>query len=361
MAEAKSLVLLVHGMGNYPPGSFKAEFIQAANASLQQFQAHKNDKIEDLVELVEINYDGFFNEMRAKMADQASSISERLQGIGALTGLSWGPDLVLKLTSIESKFGDDAFLYTHLLDVFFYASLLGAKVRVDVAKQLSGIIAKYPDRKIHIVAHSLGTAVVHDTLALLYRGDFQANDSIADLNTVTHRLKSLWMIANVSRLISSVNNITDTYTSTVNPSAQGCLDFFYNVRHELDPFTWPAKFDPKDDGSWIPSDDFDLGYQLLETTVITQLDTHDFSAYIRNPKVSIRLFGRLINFKSDLSEVTAVLEAYQKMDIAGAYQELKESLEEINLRDKGSIKAYIAIGKEFKKLTKQLQNGVDAI
>lgn len=360
MPAKKPIVIVVHGMGKHPKGSFKKEFIDAANTALQRYSAYKTKKIENLVNIKEINYDSFFEEIRQKMTDNAKPVATRLKEINMLNGLTWGPELVLKLTSMEARFGEDKFIYTHLLDVVFYASLLGAKVRVDVAKQVADIISKNVGTPIHIVAHSLGTAVIHDTLALLYRKEFDAFDDIPDLDVVTHKLNSIWMVANVSRLVNSVTALTDTYASAVKPTPTGCTHHLANVRHELDPFTWLAQFDPQNDGSWIPKEYYDVAYELIETSVITKLNTHDFGEYIRNPKVAVPLFEAIIDFfVENPDELKQVQKEYLDTDIAGAFDALKEDFDELSITDTASLKSLANTAKTFSETIPKLQFQLD--
>lgn len=361
MAARKPVVIVVHGMGSHSKGEFKKEFIKAANVSLNRYKGHKTKKIESLVDIEEINYDGFFDEIRNKMAQNAAPIATRLNTINSISTLSWGPELVLKLASVESRFGDDDFLYTHLLDVVFYSTLLGGSVRVDVATQFTNILKKYPRSDIHIVAHSLGTAVMHDTLALLYSREFNISDTIPNLSVSVNRLMGLWMISNVSALVNAVTGLTDPYRSSVKPTPEGCTNFMINVRHELDPFTWIEQFDPKNDGSWVPAEYYDSAFLSVETSVMRKVNTHDFTEYIENPRVALPLLRQLLNINPKPDEVAKVNSDYQKSDIAGAFEALKDELDDINISDKTSLKSLAAAAGHFRAVFKDFQEQIDAI
>lgn len=345
------VVILVHGMGKHLPGEITKDFVSSINSNLNQISGHEAENIDDLVKIVEINYDGFFDKVRKKMAEKAKPVADRLEAIRKITGLvSWGADLVQKITSLESKYNDDKFFYTHWLDVIFYTTLLGAKVRVDVAKKIAETIRdNAPQNKIHIVAHSLGTSVVHDTLSQLFRGDFIANDDIPDLDLVTHRLKSVWMVANVSRLVNGFTDISDPYRSTVRPSPEGCMDYFRNVRHELDPFTRICQFDPKNDSNWVSRDFFESGYKNIETSAITKMNTHDFAEYIKNPKVSLPLLRQILRIIPEKQNSDEIFDSFRGASLVGAFDELKESFKDIKITDTGSLNSFLTIGKEFSK------------
>ena len=360
MPEKKPLVVVIHGMGSHAPGSFKDEFQKAVNTSLNRYKGFKRKKIQDLVDIEEINYDVFFDEMRNEMADNGKPIAERLSQINSLSPLSWGPEMVLKLASIESTFGKDEFLYTHLLDVVFYATLLGGKVRVDAAKRLTDVMAQHEGQDIHIVAHSLGTAVMHDTLALLYRPDFDIADNIPDLSVSVHRIMSLWMVANVSDLVNSVTGLLNPYASTVKPTPDGCTNYMINVRHELDPFTWVRKFDPKNDGSWIPAEYYDAAFFSMETSVIRDINTHSFTEYMENPRVALPFLRLLLGLNPDADEIAAVNTEYQKDDIPGAFAALKDAIDDVDITDKSTLKALSETAKQFRDVFKDFREQLDA-
>ena len=361
MPSQKPLVIVVHGMGKHAKGDFKKQFIASANKAMKRYKGFKTKKIEALTDIEEIHYDGFFDEMRTKMANNADPVATRLKAIGSISGLNWGSELVLKLASVESEFGKDDFLYTHLLDVVFYASLLGGKVRIDVARQLVALLKKYPTRDVHIVAHSLGTAVIHDTLALLYRPDFDIADEVPDLSVTNDRLMSIWMVSNVSALVNAVTGLIDPYRSTVKPTPDGCTNFMIDVRHELDPFTWIRRFDPKDNGDWIPSEYYQTAFLPVTTSVVRKVNTHDFSEYIENPHVALPLLRQLVSLNPKPDEIASINNDYKKSDIPGAFNALRESLEDIDIGNKATLKSLAKTAKHFHAVFKDFQEQLDAL
>jgi hypothetical protein len=352
----KDIVILIHGMGSHKPGEITKQFADSINQNLNLIKGNKTADIKKKLDIKVINYDKFVDEMRTKMADNASPIKDRLGQINQIIGLNWGPQLVLKLASFESKFKNNKFFYTHLLDVIFYVSFLGAKVRVDVAKELTKIIHDDKnDVNIHIVAHSLGCGVIHDTLALLYRGDFITNDDIADLDFQVHRLKSTWMISNVSILIYKMNDISNPYKSSVNPSDNGCMDYYRNVAHSLDPFTMLEKFSPPDDGSWIPRDYYKFTYKNIETSAVTDLNTHDFSEYIRNPNVALPMIRQFLQIIPEKADRDKIFDNFRKDTIPGAYEELKDAFEDIETSNVSSLKNFMKTAKDFSEVVEDLK------
>ncbi|MCP4390214.1 MAG: hypothetical protein GY802_18115, partial [Gammaproteobacteria bacterium] len=71
----------------------------------------------------------------------------------------------------EASLDSDDVIFTHWLDVILYKLYFGEVVRIHVARKLGDIIAKNSTSEIHILSHSLGTAVTHDTLSKIYNND----------------------------------------------------------------------------------------------------------------------------------------------------------------------------------------------
>jgi hypothetical protein len=325
----KQAILLVHGMGKHAaptkeePGAFTTEFLHATSAVLQKFPAHKNETLEDYFDLHEFNYDQRFDPMRAEMADRTKPMRERMAALGDRHGIAFPADLASRLTAWESDFSKDRFFATHWLDVIFYGSPLGEKVRTDLALQITALMGDYGIGNIHVIAHSLGTGIVHDTLHQLFRPEDDPND----LKPSDHRLGSVWMFANVSRLINSVTRLCDPLASVVKPDSAGCTKAFINVRHKLDPFTWLATFDPQDNGSWVPGNVYSAHYSAIVTDLVREANPHSFTHYLSDPAVWTPLFDFLLedNFQPSWSEIAQVAKkcADESLDGASALLEGK--------------------------------------
>lgn len=359
----KPVVLLVHGMGSYTTpkpaqgklGSFGKEFTSAANKALNRYPQHSDDKITDHVKIVEFHYDAFFNKIRKKMQETAS-MNARIGAIATLAGGNFVEGLVGKLVALEERFGDDEFFYTHWLDVIFYSTFIGGKIRVDLALALARLIKEFGNKRIHIVAHSLGTAVVFDTLNLMYRPEHDPNDVIPDMSVVNDQVESLWMVANISRLLNFVARLGDPLSpdTTVKPGAGGCTKTLYNVRHKLDPFTWPGRFDPENDGEWISTKAYKLRYGRIVNDLVINANTHSFTQYIEDPNVAVSLFKRLFKFKATDNQRRAAEEKHASQSIQGAFILLKEEFADLEITDTGSIN-------EFLTAAKNLRNAIDSI
>lgn len=320
-------------------GSFGQEFVGAVNTALNRYPKHADDDITNHIDVVEFNYNGFFDKIRKKM-QQDAAMRSRLNAVAALAGGPFVESLVGKLVAWEEEFADDDFFYTHWLDVIFYSTFIGGKIRVDLARKINDLV-KLGNRNLHIIAHSLGTAVVFDTLNLLYRPEHDPNDEIPDLSSENDRIASLWMIANVSRLLGAVTGLADplSASTTVKPGDGGCTSVFYNIRHKLDPITWPAQFDPDNDGNWITTQTYQLCYSPIVTELVVDPNTHSFFQYVQDPNVAVPLLSVLLRskFRPTEKQLNDAAGQHAGTAIEGAFSRLRSAFAGIEITDSGSI------------------------
>lgn len=357
----KPIVLLIHGMGAHTApkpksnerGSFGKECIDTFNKALEMYPALNAVKIEDKVDFVEIHYNHIFETIRKEMADNGQKFNSLLEGAGVLANV---PGLVKKVIEFESSLDQDEFFYTHWLDVIFYKLYFGEYVRVHVAEKLGEIISKNGTKNIHILAHSLGTAVIHDTLSKLYNEGYSDNDDIADLSPVTHKLSSLWQIANVSRLANSIMPVASPYNSLVKPGNTGVTATMMNIHHKYDPFTLPKKFTRSNNGKWVSSSVFKNKYLDVETSVITQLNTHSITQYLHDPSVHLYLFNALgIKVPSKVQRDNAV-ENYKKLVIEQAETKIKQKLNGLFKNNAATLKDYVDAANRLMQFIKSMRS-----
>lgn len=366
---SKPALLLIHGMGNFDPpkkdnqgklqhGTFAKEFISSINIALQRYSNYKTATIDQYIDIHEFNYNAFFDEMRSVLANNAKSMNERLNTLGQKFDLSFAADLAGKLISLEADFKDEKFFYTHWLDVLFYGTLMGDKVRVDAAEKITELVEHYGQGNLHIMAHSLGTAVLHDTLHLLYRREHDPDDNIPDLDLTNHKLASIWMLANVSRLVNSVVHLSNPLKTVVKPGNDGCTNLFFNVRHKMDPITWISRFDPPNNGSWIPENIYNSYYLNIITDLIVDLNTHSFTQYLENPKVAAPFLNQVIKqFKVKTDELNSVVVGYSQKSIQGAYAALEDSFHNLQITDITSWREFLNTAKILQDAIESLRNG----
>lgn len=313
----KPIVLVIHGMGTHEPGKLKKDIAEGLNEAAKNFGLNSFD-INEKVEFFQFNYSTFLDEIRQRDADQASSIAEHLT---LLQGHGLGENIAAKLTEFFAGFDEDDMLYTHWMDVVYYGLMFwGEKIRVDFAKKINDVMieANRGNRDVHIIAHSLGTAVAHDTLAKLFRKDVDITSEVPGLDIAKFRIKSLWTVANVSRLLNLLNDIADPNKSIVNATDDGCCDYLVNARNTFDPFTWPKQYN-RDDGN----------YQLLEVDTVRYWNTHDIKEYMAAPPVAAYILSYILGIELSDSQWTTGVTKHAETSVNKPLADLKALFQDL--------------------------------
>jgi hypothetical protein len=309
------VILLVHGMGTHPPGEITTTFKNAVNDRATCFGLDFDIDQQDCV-VEEYNYSEFFDQIRQQFADNAAA---RQEGFACLSGAGVAAELVQELTSLENKFNKDEFIYTHWLDVLLYGTTyFGPRIHAQFAAKFNNLVSEYECGNIHVVCHSLGTAVVHDTFAKLYREGANIFDNIPDYPPGGFNTRTLWTFANVSRLVNLLNGLADPNQSTVAPGSNGCTDNLYNIRHELDPFTWFKQYKREMNN-----------LTHIENDVVRNINTHDFYEYVTAPEVAKKLLLMIFRKRVGQQEFDACVNQYKQGSISDGVDELKTALEAV--------------------------------
>lgn len=313
----KPMVLVIHGMGTHKPGETKQLVIDGLNNAAKNFNMQNFD-IEEKVEFFQFNYSNFLDEIRLKDAEHASQIKTH---IDLLKGHGLGEKVATELTNAFAGFGEDKMFNTHWLDVIYYGlNYWGEKIRVDLAKQLNDLMIERTlrNRPLHIIAHSLGSAVLHDTLAKIYRNDVDIHSNVPQLDTNRFKIESTWMVANVSRLLNLLNDIADPNHSIVNSDPSGCTKYLYNVRNEFDPFTWIKKYDrPIEHGKHI------------DISTVRKINTHDLQEYMEAPETAWYFFARALGIEVSTNDYNAGVVKHKQTSINAQYSALKAAFNDV--------------------------------
>lgn len=332
---AKPLFIAIHGMGEHTKKSFRAEISAPLNKAMSHFQGLKDKyhfalRLEDDddglaeedkgLDLVVIEYNSIFNELRKELADNAGEIESKLGGLASM------PSLVTRLINLDSKLNQNKFFYTHLLDVIFYHTFYEQKIQVHVAKQILGAIDGNNYRPIHFIGHSLGTAVLHDTLHKLYRNEFtqEQKDEMGNyiqLDAEEFRINTINMVANVSKLLPAGK---DPYTSIVKAGEEGICNDFINCRHVLDPFTVIQRFTPKTHWS-------DLAMNNYHNEVINDVErgnVHDIDHYLADPVIFEKLFIKYFPgyYIPTPTETESAREEHRQTTLQGDFDRLRDEI-----------------------------------
>ena len=317
---ANNVLFLVHGIGQHGEKWAEAEDgpITALEASVKQYPYFSGKKLSDLVDLVPIRYDDIFDRILETWADLAKGITENAGAISkqAITDT---------LTHL-GKMGDDKNTFLRYGgDVILYRGfkLFAQRVQIRVITTIAEVITKKLKQpsptpvRFSILAHSMGTAVIHDALHHLGTENWlSGGDSYAYQEDSEHvkaelqqvrtaaagltnpfgpdvfRFDTLFMLANTSALLHTTK--PSPYESIVRPGTGGhqssYVSSYCNIEHELDPVPKVGRFRMPD--VWKQ---FGGGFDITDLDHIYEYNIHSFAHYLKHPKVHLRVLTALIN------------------------------------------------------------------
>lgn len=303
-------VFLLHGMGLHPAdwaANFKKKLAKVyANPEYKRMNAKA---FGERFTLVELEYDSVFRGILGRWSQDAAQLLQAKPAKNIPNA-----DSMLQWLTDASK-GDDNFAWTHAADVFMYRFFgsVRAQVKVHVAKQITATLDELDGEPWSIIAHSLGTAVAHDTLHALWSDNGGADPDDprvpSGYGAAQYPAQAVVMVANVSRVLETNPDVRGPHT-TVRPgplgsAKHGCAQYL-NIRHKFDPITWVKPFEPD---RW-PEPDSD--YMHIRPTHIWNYNVHDLEHYFENPCVNAEVF-RAIAFDGIITkkEQEAAQEAFK--------------------------------------------------
>jgi hypothetical protein len=323
MPEKPSLIL-VHGMGEHTEKSFRDEVVAALDYALGLYPGWQGKSIETLVDIKPFEYDSVFNTWRAKAAEGLQPL------LAALRAADLSP-LIEEFTEWHAELEDDDAFKTHWLDVLLYRlTVLSVRVQLKLARYIAENVGIKGGQNVHVLAHSLGTSLAHDTLATLYipKPDPEKPEN---LPVDACRLGSLHLFANVSRVLETSPN--EVHESIVHPCRGGCTVRYFQYRHALDPITWPRPFRPVHSDVWtdpfpLPADRY--GEQRPE--LVTEINTHAIGHYLRDPECHVWFLNALgILFRPSASDIAQARAVHKQTSLQGAAEELEEKWRALDL------------------------------
>jgi hypothetical protein len=289
-------IFLVHGMGLYQ-GTWWDSWVEGIQELYAAYPRLAKIAFERRFKVVPIGYDDVFRDIVDRWQADAGSIGAVAPGVDAgqidrMVG--W----LRSAGKIDANFG-----WTHCSDVLLYYLFPAVRsaVRVHVAKQIAHEVADVAaDESWSVLAHSLGTAVTHDALHMLWAGRYDDGTPTGFEPAAGKKANLVAMIANVSRVLEST---PDVYESLVKPGPASSTDrgcFYYvNARHRLDPFTIPRAFHP---WNWPDPDAVERQlYRDVQVEHILDWNVHDFIHYLKNPDVHVPLF-RILTYDAAISQ-----------------------------------------------------------
>lgn len=280
----KHFLIVVHGIGEHTSQSVTSEVVNALSKIYPNFS--------DEVETRAITYNHIFQRWLETASQDWQGAINSLSSVNHFSGAK---DFLTRLVNTD----DQNFVKTHLFDAVLYMSTLGVRVQLEVAQQLSDVLEEYiaggntSNRRIILMGHSLGTAVLHDTLHKMFRGGFE-KDRLNQLSNMPFTFNSLYQVANTSRLFKTFVDPTTIETS-VRPAPTGMIDRMYNVLNTYDPVPHLKRFQV-DPASWIPESRWPRSvYREIELQAINSADIHSLDHYLSDPRLYLTLLFDLLD------------------------------------------------------------------
>lgn len=288
-------LIVIHGMGKHDddwsdPVAAKLEELYDGFDRSPPLLTRKS--FEERIQVVPLRYDGVLREILAEWAAANETLAQHADALD--------DGAVDRLTGWLDSSDLDEFAWSHAADVLLYRgfSLIRERVKVAIATDLAHAIAEAieADDSWSVLAHSLGTSVLHDSLHALMTtpppglpGAFDPQNAQAVL---------VMMVANVSRVLQTTPHVLELDPpdpTVVAPGTPGAADracqLYYNIAHELDPFLVVKPFDPL---SWPDEQGVADGiYRRIPADHIHEANVHSLLHYLEHPAVHIPLFRAL--------------------------------------------------------------------
>lgn len=341
----KHVLFVAHGMGIFASSEKpQGDWAKPVVARLKEHWAsYAGDKVafDDAITVVPITYDNIFHDYWKSLTRDAAGWDKLL----ADTELASIPKA---LNGFDDE--DANFVLTSICDVLLYrtAPAIRDHIHVNVQEQIVSAVREHWDGKgkrdtdFSVLAHSLGTAVMHDSMDRLSNGK-GSQKGLSMGGKSKFKLNGWVSLANVSRVLYGGD--PKFYTDT-NVQPGRYVDRFVNVHHVVDPFVYPGRFNPK----W-PKE-----YRNVAVDHLYNVNTHGYEHYLQNPLVAGYVFRAM--FGENMVSEASVIEKGKKFRKTGADAEkIAELITEIrgsltNLFTKDDVGVPKALYRAAKALAK---------
>src|SRR5690242_8334107 len=287
------LLFVIHGMGaGARPASDPHWWTGVVDdlRAIAKTYKHDRDFVLDApkpgqVLVVPLTYHPLFDDIRLRWSRQSPN---EAGWVPLLKQLAFrDPAALSKLPGWAVSAG--SFFWTHVLDVLLYRFIADftSPIRELVATQIAEAWSRADmdngtNTSVHFVAHSLGTAVLHDSIAFL--------GADPGFSPATHLITSIVTLANVSWVLENGFPAYDSIDRpiTAPPPPDGMTSAYFSFRHELDPIAEIVRTFRGDQHGWPAN-----GYRDEVAIDVKDWNVHDFTHYLDNPIAHLRLFERL--------------------------------------------------------------------
>lgn len=288
---SKFTVFLIHGIGVHHDPSWATGAIDLLRQAWQS-SINLDSSMDQHIEIVPICYDEVFEDYLDDFADLGTAV------LRDTLPLPVAEKQALADTLNQHQITERHFLWAYLVDVVLYKmSIVKEQVNALVAKQLYQRIAQgSTSDQFGVIAHSLGTRVINDTLQNIRTA--KANES--NFYQQGYRLKFLLQISDVTDLFSLPWQRDAFPPKDVFP--HHTFDYLRTVTNCFDPIARmiPTRLDHWPDGL---RDQRHLGrpvYKDILLEHVHETNVHGLCHYMLHPEITDEIFdlcgfGRRLN------------------------------------------------------------------
>lgn len=294
----KHVLFTIHGMGVFvdAEGEVDTRWSDETAAVFKELYSRYFDSpsFDERFEVVALSYDDVFNDVVQRWASESRAIKEK--------GVEAAADATKMLGWLEAGADlDDNFAWNHVGDVILYRFFLLVRQRVKarVAKQIHDALKPNADGSVtrwFVLAHSLGTGVIHDTLHAM-NTTTPNEDGVSLLDAAVPAASVVAMLANVSK---RVETDVDVYQSVVVPP-KAC-EVYISANNRFDPIVAeslqiPERFSPDGVAAWEDAR-LDEAFLDIEISNVHEVNTHSVKNYLVNPAVHIPILEAMMGYGS---------------------------------------------------------------
>ena len=304
------LLFLVHGMGEFRQ-NWSRDVVKKLDEVATRYPSVvkqlKGKAFSERVIPVEIRYDEVFSRLITEWDQSVTQLQQFIPQNEKKLDSSIDVGDVLGWLTRSAKPSEQQFFWSHAVDVLLYKffPIVTDQVRLTVQKQFAQAL-KGPRKTASVLAHSLGTRVMHDSLSLLGTQAFDGGSSF--LAGTGFTFDNIFTVANVIRAVGKTypdepdefkgSCVHPPSAKSINSSAAYCASYFA-FTHELDPFTIRNRFEP----TW--GVDFIAPKPLSH---IADWNVHSFPHFLDHPSVHVPILNQLVSIDDPVisEEVEAV-------------------------------------------------------
>jgi hypothetical protein len=278
---AKFTLFLVHGIGIHSDASWADETITMLEKAWQS-DVSINAPMSDYIDPVPISYDQVFESYLDDFSDLGKAAWHDA------IDLSHEEKQKLSETLTANTVNDRHFVWSYLVDVLLYKmSLVKEQVNALVAKQLYERISQGQTQdNFGIIAHSLGTRVINDTLQNIRTGTAEQSNFYKQ----GYRLKFLMQISDVTDLFGLPLNKDKFPPMNVYP--HDTYDYFRTITNRFDPIARiiPTRLNHWPEGRTCASHMGRLVYKDILCEHVHDTNVHGLTHYMLHPEVTDEIF-----------------------------------------------------------------------